>query len=319
MTLLLTEEDVQGLLKMEEAIEACEEGFRHLWEGLAVNQPRSRVHTSHGIFQTMTASDSALGIHGFKVYSTGGSRSGMLVFLYSSHNENLLAIAQANTLGQIRTGAATGLATKYMARPDATTLGVVGTGYQAKAQIEAVCAVRSIAKIQVYSRNPQRRYAFSKKMTKDLGIEVVSVNSVQTCVEHSDVIVIITNSSHPVLERACLKEGMHINAVGSNQGTRQEVEESAVGRCAPIVVDDLDQANGECGDLLYAEAAGVVSWAQIHSLAEVVAGAFSGRPDPQAITLFESQGIAMEDIVVAKTVYEKARQQGMGSQINIMR
>ena len=312
MTVLLTEEDVQALLPMKEAVTVCEEGFRHLGGGLAVNHPRQRIRTKSGAFQMMTAADNDLGIHGFKTYSGGPQSGGMVVLLYRSETGELLAVLKANALGQIRTGAASGVATKYMAHEDAAIVGIIGTEFQAETQLEAVCAVRPIRQARAFSRTEERRETFATKMSDRLGIEVVPVDSGEACVRGADVVITITNAREPVLLGQWLEEGMHINAAGGNHWLRRELDDEAIQRCSLIAVDDLEQAKLECGDLLAAEARGRVWWEQVRPLADVVVGRTLGRPDASAITLFESQGIALEDITAALHVYQKAVEAGRG-------
>ena len=307
MTVLLNEDDVRALLPMGEAIDECEAGFQRLGKGLAVNHPRRRIRTSNGTFQMMTAADLEQGIHGFKTYSSGGS---MIVLLYESDTGALLAILQANALGQIRTGAASGLATKYMSRQNSTKVSVIGSGYQARTQLEAISCVRSIDYARVYSRNQGRRETFAREMSERLGFDIEPTDNPEDCVRDSDIVIAITNSQKPVLLGKWVTEGMHINAAGGNHWTRQELDETAVGKCSLIAVDDFEQARIECGDLLFAEASGDMRWEQVQTLSDIVANETLRSRGSQSITLFESQGVALEDITVAYHIYCRALQEG---------
>jgi ornithine cyclodeaminase/alanine dehydrogenase-like protein (mu-crystallin family) len=235
--------------------------------------------------------------------------------LYDYESGQLLACMEAGRLGQIRTGAASGLATRHMARPDAATVGIIGSGFQASTQLEAICAVRPIQQARVYSRRPERREEFARQMSERLNLEVAAVGSAQECVSGADVVVTITSAREPVLQGEWLAAGAHVNAAGGNHWMRREIDEAAVTRSQVIVVDDLDQAKLECGDLLWPEARGAFRWDMAHELQEVVAGRVAGRPSDQAITLFESMGVALEDIAAAQLVYHKAREQGIGQEL----
>ena len=218
-------------------------------------------------------------------------------------------------MGQIRTGAASGLATRYMARADADSVGVIGSGFQARSQLEAVCAVRDIKRARVYSRRQERREEFAQRMGERLNLEITPVDSAQECVSDVAVAVTITSARDPVLEGDWLAPGTHVNAAGGNHWMRREVDEAAVLRSEVIAVDDLDQAKIECGDLIWPESRGEFRWDMVCELQDVIAGRVSGRPNDQAVTLFESMGVALEDIAAAQLVYRKAREQGIGQEL----
>ena len=316
MALLLTEEDVTRLLTMDVAIEAVEEAFRLQAEGKATNSPRSRMRLPNGAFVFMSAAAPGMGVMGLKAYgATRGHAAKFYVQLSSTKTGELLALIEAFALGQIRTGAASGVATKYMAREDASTVGIIGVGKQARTQLEAVCRVRDIRVAKVFSRTPERRESFAAEMGQKLGINVVATASAEACVNGSDIIIIITNSSSPVLNGEWLSAGAHVNAAGANHWMRRELDDEAVRRSSVIVVDDVEQAKIECGDLIYPVEQGIIWWEQVRSLSEVVAGRASGRVAADNITLFESQGIALEDIAVGVKIYELAKERGVGREL----
>ena len=316
MALFLTEKDVSGLLTMDIALEAVEEGFRLQAEGKATNSPRSRIRLPGGPFNFMSAASQALGVMGHKAYGvTRGNPVRFYLHLCSSETGELLSVMEASDLGQVRTGAASGVATKYMARKDASTVGVIGAGYQARAQLEAVCRVREVRNVRVFSRTPERREKFAADMGAKLAVNVVAGESAEECARDSDVVVTITSSSRPVLEGQWLSPGTHINAAGSNHWMRRELDGEAVGRCDVIVTDDVEQAKLECGDLLYPIERGTVRWEQVRNLSDVIAGRTPGRTGDDDITLFESQGLALEDIAVGARVYEMAREKGIGQEL----
>ena len=317
MTLFLSESEVVQLLPMGECIQALEEAFSHAGAGMTDNKPRSRIRMPNGFFHFMAAADAKHNVFGYKAYPSfaGAGGSKMVVMLYDFESGELLACLEAGRLGQIRTGAATGLATRYMARDQAATVAVIGTGFQARTQLEAVCAVRKVTQVRVYSRREERREQFAQRMSQQLEVEVTPVDSAQASTTGADVVITITGSRDPVLEGAWLAPGAHVNAAGGNHWMRREVDEETVERAGLIVVDDLDQAKIECGDLIWPEARGNFRWDMAHELQSVVAGRVQGRPSEEAITLFESMGVALEDIAAAQLVYRKAVDQGMGQQL----
>ena len=221
----------------------------------------------------------------------------------------------ANALGQIRTGAASGVATRYMAREDATTVGVIGTGSQARTQLAAVCAVRPIQRAWVFSRTPERRESFAKEMAQELGIEVRAAETAEAAVRDTAIVCVITNAREPVVDGEAFAPGTHINAAGSNSWSRRELDDTAVRRSDLVVVDDLPQAKIEAGDLIWAAERRAFRWEQAFELGNVVVGRIDGRPSPQAITLFESQGIGTEDVAAGMHVYRKALEQGVGRDV----
>jgi ornithine cyclodeaminase/alanine dehydrogenase-like protein (mu-crystallin family) len=316
VALYLTEQDVEKLLTMDIALEAVEEAFRLQAEGKATNSPRSRLPLPEGAFNLMSAAAPGLGVMGGKAYAVAGNRpTRSHVQLYSIQDGSLLALIEAGRLGQLRTGASSGVATKYMAQPDAATVGVIGAGYQACAQLEAVCRVRNIRRVKVFSRTPDRRERFAAEMKPTLNVEVSAVTSAEDCVRGSDIVITISNSSRPILSGGWLAPGTHINAAGANHRMRRELDDEAVGRADVIVVDDVEQAKIECGDLIYPVERGIIRWEQVRNLCELIAGRVSGRLGANDVTLFESQGLALGDIAAGVRVYQLARQRGLGREL----
>ena len=312
MPLFLTEVEVDGLITMRDAIESVEAGFMAMSQGAASNLPRQRLRLPIGAFNIMSAAVPALGVMGLKAYGGGRGRPTFHIQLSSAETGELLAIIEASRLGQLRTGAASGVATKYMARADASTVGIIGAGNQAKTQLEAVCRVREISRVTVFSRASERRESFASNMSSNLGIQVTPVESAESCVGDSDILMVITNASEPVLDGRWVEPGTHINAAGANSWNRRELDDEAVSRASVIVVDDIEQARIECGDIMHAADGGFVRWEQVRALSDVVGGTTPGRISEDDITLFESQGIALEDIALGARVYELALEQGVG-------
>jgi ornithine cyclodeaminase/alanine dehydrogenase-like protein (mu-crystallin family) len=317
MALLLRESDVTLLLKMDDVLAAVEAGFRSLGEGRAVNRPRSRASTSSGTLHVMHAAVPDVGMMGVKAYATAPRGTRFLALLYRMEDGEVLAIIEADRLGQMRTGAASGVATRHLARPEAGAVGLIGAGWQARSQIEAIVRVRPVALVKVYSRRAQRAEAFAEEMTTELGAQVVAVSDAREAVEDTDIVVTATTSREPVLSGAWLRPGTHVNAIGSNAASRQEIDAEAVRRSDLIAVDDLEQARIECGDLVALALAGEPVWDRVVELGAIVAGREPGRQRPDQITLFESQGIAMEDVVTMDLLYRRAVAAGAGQEVTL--
>ena len=317
MALFLNEQEVVQLLPMDECIDALERAFAHAAAGQVDNRARSRIRMPGGFFHFMAAADGGQGVFGYKAYPSfagpGGSR--MLVMLYDYQTGEMLACVEAGRLGQIRTGAASGLASRYMSREDAATVAVIGSGFQARTQLEAVCNVRPIAEARVFSRRQERREDFARRSTERLGVEVRAAGSARECVEGADIVITITSAREPVAQGEWLAPGAHVNAAGGNHWLRREIDEEAVLRSEVIVVDDLEQAKIECGDLIWPEARGSFRWDMAHELRNVVSGRAHGRLTAEGVTLFESMGVALEDIAAAELVYRKAKEQGIGREL----
>ncbi|MFO7173760.1 MAG: ornithine cyclodeaminase family protein [Bacillota bacterium] len=316
MVLYLTEQDVDSLLTLDDAIAAVESALREHGEGKAMNRPRQRVLAENTMLHVLPAAVPSAGRLGLKAYTTGPGGARFWTLLFSADGE-LLAILEADRLGQLRTGAATGVATRYLARPDSRIVAILGSGYQARTQLAAVCKVRPIAQARVWSRTPANAAAFAREMAAQLGIEVVPAPSAREAVRGADVVITITTAREPILFGEWLEPGMHLNVAGSNRASHREVDAAAVARADRIVVDDLAQSQVESGDLIAAVAAGAARWEEMVELGAVVAGRAPGRESPEAITLFKSNGIGLWDVAVAARVYDLARERGVGQPLPI--
>jgi ornithine cyclodeaminase/alanine dehydrogenase len=273
-----------------------------------MNAPRRRVRNPDVVLHTMSAACAAYGLVGFKAYTTSRTGNRFDVVLYDGNTGEMAAWIEADWLGQVRTGAASGLATRLMARPDAARVGLLGAGKQARTQLEAVCAVRDIVEVLVYSRRADARQAFAAEMQERLGVRVVPVAAPHEAATGMDIVITATTSSTPVLEGRWLGEGTHINAVGSNALTRAELDPLAIRLADTIVADSVEQCRIECGDFVAPLEQGILDWSRVIELSDVVVGRQLGRPTPESITLFKSLGIAIEDLAVAARVLERARQ-----------
>ncbi|HEV3259418.1 MAG TPA: ornithine cyclodeaminase family protein [Gemmataceae bacterium] len=315
--LLLTENDVRQLLTMDMALEAVEQALRKLALDEAQNVPRSRVQTDHAMLHVLSAAAKTLGVMGYKAYATRGKKAEQFhVALYDGKSGSLLALIQADYLGQIRTGAASGVATEYMARPDASEVGLFGSGKQARTQLLAVCKVRKVTRVQVYSPNDERRRRFAHEMSELCQTEVEPVPRPEMAAEDKDIVITATTSREPVLNGHWIAEGTHLNVIGSNFLGKAEIDAVGVRRCNSIVVDSKDQARLEAGDFVQALEEGSIHWADIHELGQVIVGRYTGRAHPQDVTLFKSLGIAVEDIAVAARVYQKAKEANVGQAVD---
>ncbi len=319
MPIYLTEQDVTQLLTMQDALAAVEAVFKSQARGEATNEPRRRVRASGATLQVMSGAIANFGSYGsllgLKAYTVAQGKARFYVSLFDASSGALLAFIEADKLGQMRTGAASGVATKYLARTDARVAGIYGTGWQARSQLEAVCAVRDIEIVKVYSRLAEHRERFCEEMAAQLKLaNIQPVQEPEAAADGADVIITITTSRAPVLEGAWLKAGVHINAAGSNSILRRELDDEVIKRASFIAVDSLDQARIEAGELVTAVEKGLLTWERVRELRYVINGEMPGRASAEEITLFKSLGLALEDVAAAAVVYQRARECGVGKE-----
>jgi alanine dehydrogenase len=313
MKLYLSEEDVLALLPMSKAVELVDAAFHQLADGTAINHARRRVILPTGSVLHYMAAGTP-GYFGIKVYSTNPkSGAHFEVLLYRSEDGMPLATIDANHLGQIRTGAASGVATKYLARKNSSVAAIIGSGFQAQTQLEAIASVRKLHEVRVWSRSPEKRFAFAERCTKKFGLNVRAVETAQQCVEAADIVTTATSSRQPVIESAWIAPGTHVNGSGSNWADRRELPADLIyGRAAIVAVDSVEGAKMESGDLLIPmKELGYDTFPGVE-LAEVVAGKRPGRTSDEQVTVFKSNGLAVEDIAVAGYLYEEALKRGIG-------
>jgi ornithine cyclodeaminase/alanine dehydrogenase-like protein (mu-crystallin family) len=314
MALYLTEDHVRDLLPMEVCVGAVEAAFTHWGEGRATNRPRSRVAMGGSMLHLLTAASEPLDRMAAKVYATSPRGARFVVLLFDAASSELLAIVEADRLGQMRTGAASGIATRRLARPDAQILGVLGSGWQARSQVEAIASTRRLREVRAWSRDRGRLIDFCAEVVKLTGVPVRPAVSAEAAVHGADIVVTATSSPEPVLRGAWLSPGTHVNAIGSNRADRREIDADAVQRSDLIVVDSREQARLEAGDLLLATP-GPGQPAPLDravELVEIVAGRHPGRQGERQITLFKSLGIGLEDLATASAVYDRAIAAGAG-------
>lgn len=315
MALFLSEADVEKLLTMDVALEAVEAAHRAHGQGRAIDIPRQRTRIPTAALHILQGALLDEGVFGYKAYTTSRAGARFLVHLFDAASGALLAVIEADYLGMMRTGATGGLAAKWLAREDARVAGVFGAGWQAQSQVEALCRVRPIERIKVYARNAEKRQAFCARLGAQLGIEMVPVDTAEAAVRESAVVVTITSSATPVFDGAWLEAGTHVTAAGSNALIRREIDEKTVQRAARVCVDARATALREAGDLLPALEKGRLHEGQLVELGEVISGIRPGRGDATEITLFESQGMAIQDLSVAMRLLRHAREQGLGQDL----
>jgi ornithine cyclodeaminase/alanine dehydrogenase-like protein (mu-crystallin family) len=269
------------------------------------------------MLHVLPAAAKTLGAIGFKAYTTGRFPAKFHVTLYDPKTGELAALIQADYLGQVRTGAASGVATKKLARPDAATVGLFGTGKQARTQLLAVCQVRQVSRIHVYGRDEERRKRFAAEMSRECGTEVVPVATPEEAAKGLDVVITATNSREPVLFGAWVADGAHLNVVGSNFLSKSEIDVEVLRRASLVAVDSKEQAKLEAGDFVAALKDGVLLWQDVSELSQILIGRHPGRQSPRDITVFKSLGLGVEDVAVAVKVVELARQQGVGRELPV--
>src|SRR5438105_4343954 len=295
----LTEADVRDLLPMRQAVDLMQSAFERLAKGEAINLPRRRLVLPTGsVLHYMAGSDGRY--FGAKVYSTHARHGAHFLFLlYRAEDAQRLAIMEANHLGQIRTGAASGLATKHMACQDIDTLSIIGSGFQARSQLAAMLAVKTFRQVKVWSRDKAKRTAFATECSSLFSITVVATDTAVEAVRGAMVVVTATNAKEPVLAAEWIAPGAHVNAMGSNQANRRELPAELVHRAALIAVDSIEQARMESGDLVLALDDDGWKNPKIVELKDVVTRAALRERPHDAITIFKSNGIAVEDVICA--------------------
>ncbi|HWK94646.1 MAG TPA: ornithine cyclodeaminase family protein [Pseudolabrys sp.] len=315
MALFLTEHDVEKLLTVADSIDVLEASIREHGQKIATNRPRQIVATPNAQLSVLPAAIPSLGSLGYKTYTVGPDGVRFWLLLFKEDGE-LHCLMEAEHIGLIRTGGASGIATKYMSREDSKVAGILGTGYQAPSQLEAICAVRKIEKVLAYSRTKEKLLEFCKGMSRHLGVPVEPAESVEQVVRQSDILSTITSSKDPVVDGDWIPEGAHINLVGAMKPTSREVDTRTVERSDLIAVDDWQQSHVESGEFIKAVEEGRLDWNRIHEISDIVAKG-PRRQAASSITLFKSHGIGLWDIAMASLVYDRAVKRGLGVELPI--
>jgi len=333
MTLLLSDKDVHALLPMNECIDVMATALTAVTTGNAVLPLRTiiRLPDSVNAFGTMPAvlgagSRASIGAKIITVFpgndATPFDSHIGVVLLFDAEHGSLLAIADASSITAIRTSAVSGLATRLLANPEARELAILGAGVLALPHLDAVCAVRPIERVRIWTRSGagaggRAQQLAERARTRHAGIEVVVCESVRDAVDGADVVCTITSSRTPVLEGAWLSAGTHVNAVGASLPFARELDSDAVMR-ARLYVDRRESALAEAGDYLVPRSEGLITDAHIvGELGELALGTIPGRASVTEITLFKSLGLAVEDVAALRHIYTRARETGAGISVEL--
>jgi alanine dehydrogenase len=313
MALHISESEVQAVLTMSMAIEAVEDISRKQANGEVVVHPRRRFELpGGGFFHYMAAADFSAGYVAMKQYTYVHGKIRFLVSLHEMRTGDLVALIEADYMGQLRTGAASGVATKYLSRQNSRAAAIIGTGGQARTQLEAIAGVRRLESARVYGRDAAKREKFSKEMTERLGFPVESAASSSEAMRGADILCTATTAATPVVSGSDLAPGVHMNAIGANHAHKRELDDEAVASADVIIVDSIEQSRQEAGDLILAFRGDEVCWTGVKKLSDVVAKKTPGRTSDTEVTLFKSNGIASWDLAVAMRVYALAKDKGLG-------
>ncbi|RMF83455.1 MAG: ornithine cyclodeaminase family protein [Nitrospinota bacterium] len=325
---ILTSSDIVQALPMAQAIEGMKQAYAQLSTGQVSMPLRSRIEipACDGVTLFMPVHVTGSNDLAVKVVSVFGQNPRRnlpllhaVVLALDAETGQPVALLEGNTLTAIRTGAGSGAATDLLARPDAAVVAILGSGTQARTQLEAVCTVRSIRSVRVYSPNPAHVEAFVREMAGKGPIpqDVRGVSTPQEAVQGADIICTATNSATPVFEGRYLKAGAHINAIGSYTTEMQEVDAETVRR-ALVVVDARESVLAEAGDLVIPLQRGEITLEHIHAeLGEIIAGHKPGRTSPEQITYFKSCGVAVQDAVAARIALERATAACLGTVVTL--
>jgi alanine dehydrogenase len=307
VTLFLSESDVQELLSPADAVDAVEASFRRMAAADGVQlAPRRRLDLEEGRLADMAASDLELGYAGVKAYAGFQDGAAFVVALFSVARPELVAVIEADRLGRLRTGAASAVAAKHLAREGATSLGVIGCGGQAETQVTCIrAALPALEHVVAYCRTERKLQAFCRAVGAEPG---ESHRDAAAC----DIVVTITTSRDPVLRGEWLNAGALVCAAGANNGKARELDNVVLERASFVCCDWLPQARLESADLIEPVETGVLDWLEVHELSEVVGGELPGRQSPDDIVVFKSNGIAAWDVAIAVSAVERARERGVG-------
>jgi ornithine cyclodeaminase/alanine dehydrogenase-like protein (mu-crystallin family) len=302
---------------MDRALECVEASFVAQGNNRAVNRPRERILLPHVSLHYMAGALPESQHMGIKIYTATPEGVRFLLLLFDTVSGRLLSLMQADHLGRIRTGAASGIATKYLARADASRAAVIGTGRQARTQLQGIARVRKLTGVRAFGRDLNRLQGFCREMSEDLGVPVEPASSAEEATRFGEIVSTATTAQQPVVRGECLQPGAHVNAIGANMANRRELDDEAIRRATLIAVDSLEQSRKESGDLIQGLANLGRGWESVIELHSVVTGKHPGRSSADQITLFKSHGIALWDVAAAGFVYEQALQQGKGRELEI--
>lgn len=316
MTLFLRDEDVARCVTMDAMLASIENMQMRYGQGKAYNLGRRKIIAEGGMLSVMGGGLFYEGVLGVKTYTVVRGSYSFQVSLYDADSGKLLCYTQANRLGQLRTGATTGVAVKHLSTAGAAKVGIIGTGGQAPTQLQAVASVRDIAEVKAFSRNPERRAEFAARMTDSLGVPIEGADSNEDAVRDCDIVIGIAATMEPVIHGDWLKEGVTIIGAGPTTWRAGEVDEKTLTRADKLFVDSLDQASIEAGDIAAAVDKGLLNWSQLKELRHAVCGAVSGRDNDSQIVYAKIMGTGVADVAAAKLAYDSAREQGLGMEMD---
>jgi len=316
MAIFLRDSEVSESLTMNQMIEKIESMQSHYGEGEASNLPRRKIIASGGMLAVMGGGLFYEGVLGVKTYTVVKGQYSFQVSLYDAETGKLLCYTQANRLGQLRTGATTAVAAKYLTTKSNMTIGIIGTGYQAATQLEAVSKVRDIANILAFSRTESSRQQFAENMSTSLQIPVTSAKSAEETVKNSDLVICIAATMDPVINGDWISSGTTLVAAGPTTWRANEVDTLTIKRAHKIVVDSIEQAPIESGDLSSSVDQGIIQWSQLVELRHIVSGNQSGRDNNAQIIYAKLMGTGVADVAAAKLAYDTAKQLGIGTEMD---
>ena len=316
MALFLKDEDVAQCVTMDAMLEAIESMQRQYGDGQAHNMTRRKIIADSGMLSVMGGGLFHQGLLGVKTYTVVKGSYSFQVSLYDANTGELLLYTQANRLGQLRTGATTGVAVKHLANPEDATVGIIGTGGQAPTQLEALSKVRGIKKIKAYSRTQERREEFARRMTDTMGVKVSAATSNEDAVRDCDIVLCIAATMEPVVEADWLKDGSTLIGAGPTTWRAREVDEAVITRAGKLIVDSTEQAAIEAGDLCSAVDKGIIQWSKVHELRHVVSGAVTGRDSNDQVVYAKIMGTGVADVAAAKLAYDSAKAAGLGTEMD---
>lgn len=312
----INEDTTKSLINMDDALNLVEESFKSYSEGKSFNMTRQRMRIRKGALHILPAAIPYKNVIGFKAYTS--FRAGLIfkIHLYDAENGTPLAIIDANEIGRLRTGASSGIASKYMSKKNTNTAFIFGGGFQAEAQLEAVHKTTPLKKVYVTTRKIENANSFADKMSKLLNIEIIPTLNVEENLPQADTIITITTSTKPLFDNNMINNnGVHVNAAGSNALIRAEINEKILESAEVLAVDNKDVAEIECGDILPLLEKGRLHWNNICELGDIICGYKKGRISENGITVFQSQGMGLQDIMCAELVYRKAVANNLGQNL----
>ena len=315
MTLFLRDEDVRQCVTMDAMLETIESMQLHYGSGEGFNLARRKIIADTGLLAVMGGGLFHQGLLGVKTYTVVKGQYSFQVSLYDADTGALLCYTQANRLGQLRTGATTGVAVKHLANPEDAVVGIIGTGGQAPTQLEAVSKVRGIKGIKAFSRNSERREEFARRMTDAMGAEVSAAASNEEAVRDCDIVICVAATMEPVVEGAWLKDGATLIGAGPTTWRAREVDEATITRADKLFVDSTEQAVIEAGDLCSAVDKGIIQWSKVHELRHIVSKTVTGRDNEQQVVYAKLMGTGVADVAAAKLAYDLAKENGLGTEI----